>query len=66
MQDYQRALNDKPHCSVRPDILALLEDGTGVTQGEHHAWASYDADPTLADKLHIEYTTTRKLNADRS
>lgn len=37
------------------DAIVLLEDGTGVTSREHHAWSSYDHAPDKGAKLHIEY-----------
>ncbi|MBI2644009.1 MAG: fibronectin type III domain-containing protein [Candidatus Wildermuthbacteria bacterium] len=37
--------------------LVLLEDGTGVPSGNYHSWASYNSNPSLAPKLHIEYTS---------
>ncbi len=38
------------------DTVVLLESGEGVATGKYHGWASYDADPALAPRLHIEYT----------
>jgi len=38
------------------NTLVLLEDGTGVVQGQWHAWQSYDANPLLSANLYIEYT----------
>ncbi|MBI2577964.1 MAG: metallophosphoesterase [Candidatus Wildermuthbacteria bacterium] len=35
--------------------IVLIEDGTGVVQGQYHGWASFNSSPTLAAKLHIEY-----------
>ena len=38
------------------DGLVLLEDGTGVPPGSSHEWIDYDRNPTLAARLHIEFT----------
>ncbi len=37
--------------------LVLLEDGTGVPQGEYHTWESFDASPSQAAMLRVEYST---------
>jgi len=36
--------------------LVLLENGSGVTQGESHTWESFDSSPNLAAKLYISWT----------
>lgn len=38
------------------DSVVLLESGEGVATGQYHSWASFDADPALAPRLHVEYT----------
>jgi len=35
--------------------VVLLESGAGVPTGEYHSWMSFDENPGLAAKLHIEY-----------
>ncbi|MBI2664459.1 VCBS repeat-containing protein [Candidatus Woesearchaeota archaeon] len=41
--------------------LVLLEDGTPSLASQSHEWASYDYNPSLAARLHIEYRL-RALN----
>lgn len=41
------------------DSIVLLESGEGVQQFEHHEWHSFDKDPSLAARLHIEWTMER-------
>lgn len=36
--------------------IVLLENGTGVTQGQYHEWTSYNSNQLLGAKLHVEYT----------
>lgn len=36
--------------------LVFLEDGTLALPKQYHTWASYEANPLLAARLHIEYT----------
>ncbi|MBI2664471.1 hypothetical protein HYX10_03970 [Candidatus Woesearchaeota archaeon] len=38
--------------------LVLLEDGTPSLPSQSHEWASYDYNPSLAARLHIEYIST--------
>ena len=35
----------------------LLEDGRGVTQGQSHAWNSYEGGAATAPRLYLTYTT---------
>ncbi len=44
------------------DTIVLLESGEGVATSQYHSWASYDADPSLAPRLHIEYTIGESLS----
>jgi hypothetical protein len=37
------------------DSIALLESSAGVAQGRYHSWSSYERNPQLAAKLHVEY-----------
>ncbi len=38
------------------NAVVLLESGQGVPQGQYHTWTSFEGNPSLSARLHVEYT----------